>query len=112
MKHLLTLAASFLLALAAAPADAADIWHVSTIKYIYPQANGTIVLAFATDSASCTSTATPDYYTIAVGQNGVTAEALKHMLAVALSAFALEKQVSINFSDTTTACYINRLLVE
>jgi hypothetical protein len=64
-----------------------------------------------TDHASCTSAASPDYYYITVGQNGVTADGLRAMHATALTAFAMERQVSIAFDNATANCYINRLIV-
>ena len=96
----------------AVDSQAANVWHVSTIKSIYPQGNGTtVVLIFDTDSPSCANANTPNYYYIAVGQNGVTAEGLRNMYAAALAAAAAGLSVTINFDDGTTGCYINRLLV-
>lgn len=100
-----------LLALSTLPATAADVWHSGTITHVYPLAEGSVVVSMSSDSASCTSASAPDYYYIQVGQNGVTAEGLRNMLATVLAAFAMGKTVSINFSDATAQCYINRLVI-
>jgi len=89
----------------------ADVWHTSTIRWVYPQADGSFVLAFDVDSASCPNIGVPKYHTVAVNQNGVTEEGAKKIYAAALLALASDKQVQLNFSDLTTSCYINRLLV-
>jgi hypothetical protein len=104
-------AAGLLSCVVARSVVATDVWHTSTVRTIYPHADGSVVVTFSTDSPSCTSANTPHYYYVAVGQNGVTAEALKNILAAFLSAAAQGRTVQFNFSDTTTACYINRALV-
>ena len=92
---------------------AAPVWHTSTIKSIYPHADGNFVIIFNQDSPSCTSTAgASDYYYVGIGQNGVTAGAIDKMYAAALAAGMGGKSVTINFDDSTTACYINRLTVD
>lgn len=86
-------------------------WHTSTIRQVYPLANGDVVLTFMEDSAACASASTPDYFYIRVGLNGVTAEGLKNMLAAALTAASTGKSVSINFDDSNPGCFVNRLSV-
>lgn len=94
-------------------ASAADVWVSPVhITRIYPQADGSIVLTVDNDNNTCTNSASPKYYQLTVGQNGVTADALKNMLAVALSAFAMNRTVSINISDSTPNCYVNRLFIQ
>jgi hypothetical protein len=90
---------------------AAETWHSSTVRWIYPQGDGGLVVAFQTDSPSCTSPATPDYYYVYVGQNGVTAEGFKNILAALLSAAAQGRAVQFAFDNATGACYVNRVLV-
>jgi hypothetical protein len=46
------------------------------------------------------------------GQNGVTAEGVKAMLATSLLAYALQKPLQINYDDATSSCFVNRLLVQ
>lgn len=104
-----TIAAGVLF-VAAAPAHA-ERWLGSTIKWIYPQANGSVVLAFTVDSPDCTNGSTPKYYLLAVGAGGVTAEGLKNMLAVAIAAFGSGKPIAVAFDETTSSCTINRLYI-
>ena len=92
---------------------AADVWVSPVhITRVYPQGDGSIILTVDDDNNSCPAVGVPKYYSIVVGQNGVTADALKNMLAVALSAFYTHTVISINISDTTTNCYVNRLFVQ
>lgn len=94
-----------------APSEAAATWLVSTIKWVYPQADGSFVLTFAADPPTCTSASSPKYLLVMAGQNGVTADGVKSMLATSLAAFAMGAQVQINFDDATSNCYVNRLVV-
>jgi len=93
-------------------AIAADVWHSAKIKQVYPLSQGDFILTFEQDSPACLNGNTPKYYYVAVGQNGVTADALKNLLSVSLAAAAQRKTVVINFNDQSTACYINRLSVD
>lgn len=93
----------------ATTAMAAPVWHTEKIERIYPYSDGSFVLIMANDSSACTSTASPKYYHVQIGQNGVTELGLKNMLSVAMFAAAAELNVSINFDDSTNQCYINRL---
>ena len=100
-----------MLSLGSLAANAAEVWHTAYLKNVYPQANGSVILVFTTDQASCTNTNSPKYYSITVGQNSVTVDGLRAMHATALTAFAMERQVSIAFDNATANCYINRLIV-
>jgi hypothetical protein len=91
---------------------AANAYHGAQLKSVYPLSDGSFVLVFMTDTAACSSTNSPKYFYVTAGQNGVTADGVKNMLAAALTAFALEKLVYIAFDDATPSCYINRLSVE
>ena len=103
---------SVLLALSACMANAAEVWHTSKIKHVYPLADGSFVLTFVVDSPACNNGSTPKYHYVAVGQTGVTTEGLRSMLSTALAAAAAQKTVNIAFDDSTTACYVNRLSVD
>ena len=85
--------------------------HASTLNFVYPLGTGDFILAFDNDSAQCTALGPPKYMYVSVGQNGVTAEGAKKMFATAMLAFALRKQLSVAFGDSTSACFINRLTV-
>lgn len=92
-------------------AHAAEVWHSSKIRLIYPLANGSVVLAMATNAADCTNTSSPKYHFIQAGQNGMTAEGVKNLLAVAMAAAAQGKDVSISYDNATNSCFVNRLSV-
>ena len=95
-----------------AQASAADAVHTSRIRWVYPLADGqTFVLTFQVDAPSCTATGSPKYHYVTVGQNGVTAEGLKHLLAACLSAAAQGLTVSVVFDNATSSCHVNRLAV-
>jgi hypothetical protein len=115
MKRAMTIAAAGVLATAAAaavvPAGATERWHTSTLQWVYPLASGDFVIGFDADNSYCTSTNTPKYMYVAVGQNGVTAEGAKKIFAAALTALALGKTLSIAFDDGTASCYVNRVTV-
>ena len=89
----------------------AEIIHLSTIKMLYPQADGAFVLIFNVDSASCNSPQSPKYYYVTVGQNGVNAEGSKKIYATAMLAMAMNKQVNIAFDNASASCFINRVTV-
>lgn len=93
------------------PVNAASVWHSGKVNQVYPTGNGDVVLVFDTDSASCTNGSNPKYYYIRVGVDGVTQDGLENMLAVALTAATTDRTVTINFDDSSTGCFINRLSV-
>jgi hypothetical protein len=90
---------------------AADTWHTSTIRYVYPQAAGSVVITFDDESQACTSGSNPKYYHIRVGENGVTQEGLEVLYAAALAAHLSGRSVQINFDSSSSYCWINRLRV-
>ena len=100
---------SFLLL--APTAHAAEAWHSSTIRSVYPLSDGNFVLIFDAQSAQCTNATSPKYHYVAVGQNGVTTDGIKALLATALAAAAQRLTVTIAFEGASSACYINRLSV-
>ena len=108
MKTVLTVVAGLFLLSSAA---AAPTWHTSTIKTIYPLANGDVVITFDADAPTCTNASNPKYYYVRVGENGMNLDGLKHILATALMGAATRSNVTINFDNASTGCFINRLLV-
>jgi len=96
---------------AAAQAYAAEVLHTAYVTRVYPQADGEIRLSFSSEHPNCTNTATPKWYFIKVGQNGVTADGLRAMHATALTALAMERRLTIAFDDSLSGCYINRLQI-
>ncbi len=111
MKIAQMLAIGIFLAALSSAALATETWHTSTIKYVYPLADGTYVLIFDTNAPTCTSTTTDKYHYVIPSQNGMTDEGAKKIYAAALLALATDKAVQIAFDDATTNCYINRLSV-
>jgi|GEM_PF-2034934 len=92
-------------------AQAADVWHTAQVKYVYPQANGDFVITFKTDSPQCSSTGNPKYHYVKKGINGVTQEGLLMMYSAAMNAGSYGKTLTINYSDASAECAINRLAV-
>ncbi len=84
-------------------------WHTSTVKAVYPLANGSFVLSFNTDSPSCSNSTSPKYYYVTVQENGMTQEGAEKIYSAALAAGMGGKEVQINFEDATSGCYVNRL---
>jgi hypothetical protein len=87
----------------------AEAWGTDTVKSVYPLANGSFVLTLNTSPPGCPSTSNPKYLYVVAGENGVTADGVKAMLAVALTAAAAGKQLSVAFDDSSPSCYVNRL---
>jgi hypothetical protein len=99
-----------LLTAATLPAAHAETWHTSPIKNIYPLADGSFVLIMRNDAAGCAGT-TNKYHYVSAGEFGVTAEGVKAMLATALTAYAMDRRISLLFDETRPQCYINRLQI-
>jgi hypothetical protein len=91
------------------PAAAAEAWVQSTIKNVYPFPDGSFVLVLNTATTSCTNPAL--YYYVMAGQNSVTAEGVKALLASSLAAAAQSREISMAFDNATTACYVNRFAI-
>jgi putative exporter of polyketide antibiotics len=99
-------------AMSCVTAQAADQWTTGAkIGSVYPQANGDVVITLTVNNPACTNAVSPKYYEITLGANGVTAEGLRNMLAVAMSALLADRTVDVNFSDSTPNCYVNRMFL-
>jgi hypothetical protein len=92
-------------------APAAESWHTSTLKMVYPLADGGFVLIFDTDAPSCPGAGPNKYHYASPPQNGLTDEGAKKMYAAALTALAADKTVQVAFDNATTFCYVNRMSV-
>ena len=79
---MIRLTALLVLTCATSLANASPTWHSGKITRVYPD-----------------------------GENGVTAEGLKNLLAVALAAAAANLPVTINFDSASYYCHISRLFV-
>ena len=109
MKVLLLVSTIFAAGISISPAEAAEYWHTSTVKWVYPKADGDFVIAFDTASSGCPSTDNPQYFNVVVGQNDMTAEGAKNVYAAALVALTTRQTVSVAFESV--GCYVNRLIV-
>ena len=85
------------------------VWHVSTIKHVYPLNNGNFIIVFDKDSPDCTHAS--NYFNVTVGQAGVTQEGLQNMLSTALAAGVGRKTVQVNFDKDSASCFINRMMI-
>ena len=92
-------------------AGAAELWVDEYLLSVYPLSDGNFILSFQTAPTQCTSTANPKYFHVYAGQNGVTAEGVKAMLAASLTALASGKRVQAAFDDSTSNCFVNRIRI-
>ena len=77
-----------LLTIACSNACAATVVVQSTLKSVYPLADGSFVIILTNDTSTC-PTATPKYFYVTPGQSGMTVDGAKAMLASALTVFAV-----------------------
>ncbi|ALO43046.1 hypothetical protein [Pseudoalteromonas phenolica] len=89
--------------------QAAATWHSGKVRTVYPISSGGFIITFDNDHPSCQNPSNPKYYHVVEGKNGVTKDAVKNFLSVALSAGAMQKKLTINFDCSDKGCYINRL---
>jgi hypothetical protein len=92
-------------------AASADTWHTSRIENIYPLADGQVVVIFVDDAPACTGGTENKYHYITAGTFGVTAEGLRMMMATLLTAYAMDRRISVLFNEASPGCYINRLYI-
>lgn len=92
-------------------AHAAESYHTGILKFVYPLGDGSYVIGFTTQAAACTNANSPKYHYISVGQNGVTGDGLRNIVATALMVFASAKNVTVAFDDASAGCHVNRLTV-
>jgi hypothetical protein len=99
-----------LLALLSVQSQAANVWFDGPLQFVYPLSDGSFVLGMTGD-LPCGASGTVKYLYVTPGSNGVTVDAAKNMLAVALTAFALEKSIQVVYENASTSCYVNRFLI-
>lgn len=105
--------AFLVLAQSAAPVNAATRWYTGTIQQIYPLNDGSFEIATSSVLPTCSGNgANGVYLSVTPGQNAVTTSGVQSMLATVLTAFALERSVQIAYDDSTSSCYVNRLLIQ
>lgn len=84
-------------------------WYGDRVKWLYPEANGNLIIVFEEAPSACTH---PDgYFRVSVGVNGVTQEAANKFYSLALTAATTGKVLRVNFDTHSSNCYINRMLV-
>jgi hypothetical protein len=89
----------------------AESWHTSRVKYVYPLADGSVVLVFVNSAVACSASGPDKYHYLSVGENGVTADGFDRIYAAALAGAAGGQVLQINFDDASSYCFVNRLLV-
>ncbi len=88
---------------------AGESWHTSKIEKIYPLSTGDFVIIFTNPAEGCLH---PNgYHYVTINESGVTAEGIRNMLSVALTAGTTGKEITANFENTSATCPINRLIV-
>ena len=93
-----------------AEANGAQTQFSAKIVGVYPLPTGTeFVLTFDTDSPSCTNAS--KYHYVRVGENSITQEGLRNLLAAALAAASAGRSVTVWFNDATPNCFVNRMFV-
>ena len=89
----------------------AEKWHTSTIDKVYVVSSGDLILVLSEDDVFCTDANEPNYYRVIVGNNQMTTDGQKHILSLALAAAATGTPVTFAYDETSSFCYINRLMV-
>lgn len=88
---------------------AENVWHESTIRTIYPLGSGAFVIIPVVPAPDCTRS--DSYLYVSEGENGVSAEAVKNMLSVSLTAATLGKNIKVNYNKNSTSCFISKLQI-
>jgi hypothetical protein len=98
---------------ATGPVSAATAWYQGTIQMIYPMSDGSFAIGVPTVLPTCSGNGSGGVYLfVSPGQNAVTADGAKNLLATLLMAFAQGRTISVAYDDSTLYCYVNRLLVQ
>lgn len=92
-------------------AHAANVWHKSQIKRVYPLADGGFVLTFKVQSPNCGAPDHENYFYVSENQQGVTKEAIQNYLSVALVAATTNKVLNVYFDPDSQHCYVNRMYI-
>jgi hypothetical protein len=91
------------------PVFAASVGHNAHLIRINSLGDGRVVLQFDVDNSACTDTNNPKGYYVAVGQNGVTADGLKNILATAMLTYSQGKMLSFYFDNSTAYCFVSQV---
>lgn len=90
---------------------AAEQWQTSTVKAVYPLANGAFVLILDSDAPQCSAGGPGKHMYATVGQNGLTDEGSKRIYSAALAALLSGASIGLAFDDSSSYCYISRIYV-
>ena len=104
--------ATLSLTLVATSAPAATAWYQGAVQLVYPLNDGSFVIGVATTLSACFGSGQGVYLYVTPGQNAVTLDGAKSMLATTLTAFAIGRTISVAYDDSTSYCYVNRLLIQ
>jgi hypothetical protein len=93
---------------------AADAVYHGLIRQLYPLGDGTYVLVFnpSPDLPVCIGSVGYRYMYIRGGQNGVTADGLKNIVATSLLGFAMERAIDVVYDNGSSSCFVNRISLE
>jgi len=91
---------------------ASVVRYQGSVQLVYPMNDGSFSVGVSTILPVCYSSGSGVYLSVTPGQNAVTADGAKSMLATVLTAFALGKSISVAYDDSTANCYVNRLLIQ
>ena len=108
------LASVFLLFLISTSVSANSAWLQSAkIKMIYPVSDGSVILTFHEDSttSSFDCMRADKYHYIRPNAGGVTPEAAKNMLSVALTAASTGKEISMNYVTDSSICVVKSIYI-
>lgn len=84
--------------------SAANLSFQSSVQFVYPLGDGSFVLGFTENAAGCPNAESPTkYFFVTVGQNNVSTEGARHIMATALLALAADKSVVFVFDDSTSS---------
>ena len=87
----------------------ASVWFTSTVKRVYPLANGDFVVLFNDVNTKCVHES--GYHYIEVNRNGITESGRDKMYSAFFVAGSAKNQVKIFFDETSSNCNINRMQV-
>ena len=89
---------------------AQQIFHKTKIDMIYPFSDGKVYVGIDTENEACKNT--NEFYRLAIGEAGVTEEAMGKIYSAMLAAAAQQNQVEIIFEPKADGhCYISRLKI-
>jgi hypothetical protein len=113
-NHSVRLTVSFALAglaLFAMPAHATT-WYQGAVQMVYPLTDGSFAIGVPTTLPTCSSSGSGSYLHVTPGQNTLTLDGAKAMLATVLTAFSMGRTVSISYDSSTSSCYVDGLLIQ